>query len=452
MRPVWVTIRSITRSRPAPATAIREATYGGPVPRLLTIMGSGETAPTMVKAHREVFTRLGLEAPDAVVLDTPYGFQTNADIVSDKAVAYFRESVGRRVSVAGLRRTDTAERVELERALAHVAAADWLFTGPGSPSFALRQWRGTPVPDVLARKLTEHGVLVFSSAAALTLGIVTVPVYEIYKVGADPYWLEGLDLLSRFGLPVAVIPHFDNTEGGNHDTRFCYLGLERLERLEPELPPDAFVLGVDEHTALVIDLDADTATILGRGGVTLRRGDRHRVLAAAGQTVPLDVLRAGPSDVPAPGTASAPPSGLSGPPDADTQEMASLAEVARRSAAAFDAAMGAGDADRALGAVLELDGAIAAWSADTFQSDEMDRARATLRAMIVRLAEAARDGLRDPHQVLGPLVEATLALRARVRAEGRYDLSDLVRDELAGAGVEVRDTSQGVTWELRVGS
>jgi cysteinyl-tRNA synthetase len=114
--------------------------------------------------------------------------------------------------------------------------------------------------------------------------------------------------------------------------------------------------------------------------------------------------------------------------------------------------MDAGDADRALAAVLELDDAITAWSADTFQSDEMDRARATLRAMIVRLSEAARAGLRDPRQVLGPVVEATLALRARVRTEGRYDLSDLVRDELAAAGVEVRDTTQGVEWELRAGS
>ena len=263
------------------------------MPRLLTIMGSGETAPTMVKAHREVFARLGLDTPRAVVLDTPYGFQTNADIVSEKAVAYFRESVGRQVDVAGLRRTDTVERVELERALARVAAADWLFTGPGSPSFALSQWRGTPVPDVLTQKLTEQGALVFSSAAALTLGLATVPVYEIYKVGADPYWLDGLDLLSRHGLPVAVIPHFDNTEGGNHDTRFCYLGLERLERLEQELPSDVFVLGVDEHTALVLDLDTDAATILGRGLVTLRRGQRQRVLAA-GQTVPLDVLRGAP--------------------------------------------------------------------------------------------------------------------------------------------------------------
>ncbi|HEY8094399.1 MAG TPA: hypothetical protein VID93_11470, partial [Acidimicrobiales bacterium] len=124
--------------------------------RLLTIMGSGETAPTMVKAHREVFERLGLPEPKAVLLDTPYGFQANADIISDKAIEYFRQSVGRTVEVAQLRRTDGtdgADPVAVEQALARVRTADWLFTGPGSPSFALRQWAGTPVPDVLAEKL-----------------------------------------------------------------------------------------------------------------------------------------------------------------------------------------------------------------------------------------------------------------------------------------------------------
>src|SRR6266571_3494942 len=29
-----------------------------------------------------------------------------------------------------------------------------------------------------------------------------------------------------------VIPHYDNAEGGTHDTRFCYLGERRLAALE----------------------------------------------------------------------------------------------------------------------------------------------------------------------------------------------------------------------------
>ncbi len=58
----------------------------GGLPRLLTIMGSGETAPTMVKVHRAVRDRLGPDA-SGVLLDTPYGFQRNADDLSARAVA-----------------------------------------------------------------------------------------------------------------------------------------------------------------------------------------------------------------------------------------------------------------------------------------------------------------------------------------------------------------------------
>ena len=127
--------------------------------------------------------------------------------------------------------------------------------GPGSPSYALRQWAGGPIPDALAEKLTGGGVLTMASAAALTLGVVTIPVYEIYKVGEEPRWLDGLDLLgSATGLRAAVVPHYDNAEGGNHDTRFCYMGERRLRTLERALPEGAFILGVDSHTALLLDL------------------------------------------------------------------------------------------------------------------------------------------------------------------------------------------------------
>ncbi len=181
----------------------------------------------------------------------------------------------------------------VERGIARVRRADWLFAGPGSPTYALDQWTGTAVPDAITEKLRSGGAVVFSSAAALTLGVATVPVYEIYKVGRPPHWLDGLDVLSEIGLNVAVIPHYDNAEGGNHDTHFCYLGERRLSMLEPLLPDGAFVLGIDEHTGVVMDLDADTAEIVGKGAVTLRRaGESVRI--EAGQTIPIDTLRAGP--------------------------------------------------------------------------------------------------------------------------------------------------------------
>ena len=44
------------------------------MPRILTILGSGETSPTMVTPHQRTFARLGSDVR-AVLLDTPYGFQ-----------------------------------------------------------------------------------------------------------------------------------------------------------------------------------------------------------------------------------------------------------------------------------------------------------------------------------------------------------------------------------------
>ncbi|HMA45742.1 MAG TPA: hypothetical protein VKP11_00800, partial [Frankiaceae bacterium] len=244
---------------------------------LLVVMGSGETSPTMVGIHREVFAALDRVGGPAVLLDTPFGFQENADELTARTLRYFADSVGRPVEVASYRRADTGDRLAAEAAFARIATARWVFAGPGSPTYALRQWRGSPVPGLLADVLARGGGVVFASAAALTLGVATVPVYEVYKCGEDPYWLDGLDLLAAAtGLPAAVIPHYDNAEGGTHDTRYCYLGERRLRPLEGRLPAGAFVLGVDEHTAALIDLAAGTVTVRGRGGVTVRRGGRSR--------------------------------------------------------------------------------------------------------------------------------------------------------------------------------
>ena len=77
-------------------------------PRLLTIMGSGETAPTMVKVHRQLLERVG--GGPAVLLDTPYGFQENADDISEKAQAYFATSVGHPIAIARFRSRSVARR------------------------------------------------------------------------------------------------------------------------------------------------------------------------------------------------------------------------------------------------------------------------------------------------------------------------------------------------------
>jgi cyanophycinase-like exopeptidase len=411
------------------------------VTRLLALLGSGETAPTMVKPHRAIFGQVG--PGPSVLLDTPYGFQENADDISDKAVGYFAESTGRAVEVASLRRAD-GDALEREAALAEIASAVWIFAGPGSPTYALRQWKGTELPGLLVDKLAHGGAVVFASAAALTVGRYTVPVYEIYKAGEPPAWAEGMDL---FDQPVAVIPHYDNAEGGHHDTRYCYLGERRLRRLEEDMPADGWVLGIDEHTGLVVDLDADTATVVGNGTVTLRSHGRSTVLRSgevvAWSAVP-DTAR---------GAASGEGKGIAAPtPVADDPALSGggtmLSEGVRAAEAAFDRSLGERDAAGAVRAVLALDDLLHQWAGDTAQSDASVRGRAALRRMIVRLGTLAETGARDPAQVVGPYVEALLAQRREARTERRFAAADRIRDELTTAGVEVRDTPEGTEWSL----
>jgi hypothetical protein len=438
-------------------------------------MGSGETTPTMAKVHRELFDRLGPAAVPAVLLDTPYGFQANSQDISARAVAYFRETVGRKVDIASLLRAEGASLVALEAALALVAEARWVFAGPGSPTYALRQWRTTVLPQLLEDKLAHDGCLVFSSAAALTLGRWTVPVYEIYKVGADPVWEKGLDLLGPLGLHIAVIPHYDNAEGGTHDTRYCYLGEPRLRALERQLPEEAWVLGVDEHTACVLDLEAGTFTVAGLGGATVRRQGASVVLpsgASLGITELAGLARGAtgalaPVGAYVPGLVDAgdqagivagamraakavPGEGASGRAGPVTVGR-SLTDEVKRLRGVFDAALAQRDAETATAAALELESTLHAWSADTFQSDEVDRARAALRRMVLRLGELAAPGVRDPRDVAAPWVEVLLAERVEARRARRFADADRIRDALVALDVEVRDSPSGTDWGLLPG-
>ena len=389
----------------------------------------------MVTPHQQVFADLagGLGGSpradvDAVALDTPYGFQENADELTERIRAYFEDSVGREVHPVRFRsRLDaTDDPAGHAGEMAKLRAARWVFAGPGSPSYALRTWADSAVGPALHDRLSPEGgggAVVFASAAALTLGVVTVPVYEVYKVGEDPRWLDGLDVLGRAtGLAAAVVPHFDNTEGGTHDTRFCYLGERRLRRLEHELPAETFVLGVDEHTGLIMDLDARSARVVGRGGVTVRSGDRVTV-SPTGSTVTFEQL----ADWGA----------------CEPRAVEPVASVLRgdhvTSAADVDALLQAGDVAGGVRALLELESA-------------PDGDPASISALIARVGALATTPRVDVRSVVQPYLDLLLELRSEARANKRFADADAIRHRLVGLGVEIRDTPDGATWLLGEGA
>lgn len=353
---------------------------------LLVLIGSGELGPRMARVQRDVVRRLaGGGSPgdvSAVVIDTTYGFQDNADALTGELLDFHRRRLGVAADVASLRRGD-GDELDRETALARLREADLVFGGPGSPSYALRHWHDMPVASTLAERVARGGAVVFASAAAATVGRCALPVYEIYKAGADPHWLAGLDLLGMFGICVAVVPHWDNTEGAGHDTRYCFLGERRLRVLEAQLPPGTGLLGIDEHTALVVDVGGDSATVEGRGGVTLRVQGMETQYPA-GTRLALDDLRGARDRAVAP------------------QRTASVG-------ASTATASGAAD------------------------------------SLAARLLDARQEAAALAHdaQMVEPLVALLVELRAEARGRGDYATADMIRERLAELGVELADTPEG---------
>jgi hypothetical protein len=434
--------------------------------RVLAIIGSGETSPTMVTVHRELVSRLGLASPQAIVLATPYAFQENAADVSARTQRYFADSVGLPVRVAAGTSPDAdpgmappvipPDEEDEARQAAGIRAADWVFAGPGSPSYALAHWRAGPVAAGLRdRVLAGAGLTVLASAAAATAGRFTLPVYEIYKAGGAPRWLDGLDLLGPLGMTVALIPHYDNAEGGRYDTRHCYLGERRLAVMERQLGSDAAVLGVDEHTAVLIDLRASGVEVRGRGGVTVRRsGDS--VILPAGTRLSVAELRdlvqgirraTGGGDAPR-GAGRPEPAARADAAAGDGEAPAlPLPEIMAAAERRFEAAAGVRDAGAMVGVILELETAIGQWEADMDEDQGTEQARALLRSLVGRLGRAAQDGLADPRDRLRPAIEPLLGLRATLRAAGNFTAADVIREALAAAGLDISDTPEGTRWQ-----
>jgi len=274
-----------------------------PQPGPIILFGSGETAPGAQPVYDRVMR--GLTPPVRVgILETPAGFQLNSAAVAGAVGEFIEAHLPNhrpRVMVVPARKRGTAHSPDDPAIVEPLYHSDLLFVGPGSPTYAARQLSGSLAWGVLRARHLLGYPLVMASAATIASSARALPVYEIYKVGDDLHWAPGLDLLAPFGLDLVFVPHWNNNEGGSkHDTSRCYMGEPRFAALLDMLPQKTMVVGIDEHTALIIDLAAGQAHVMGVGNVTLRCGGE--MICEAPGTFPLDELgpwrvRADPADL-----------------------------------------------------------------------------------------------------------------------------------------------------------
>lgn len=409
---------------------------------LIVLMGSGELTATMVEVHKALLRRDGVDGR-AVFIDTPAGFQLNVDHLSRRAIDYFQNRVGQPLSIASLKAVASASDVALERCYQALDQADYILIGPGSPTYALRQWQQTRIPQRITQRIHAGGCLVAASAAALTVGRFTLPVYEIYKVGQVPHWVDGLNILQTFGFDLTVLPHWNNAEGGNHDTRFCFMGAPRFAQLEAMLPEGSGILGLDEHTALIIDLAEPDAIVKGLGTVTLRRNGREQVFGKHDR-IPLALLRSVAEWNP-PAAAEHPPSvpeqAPSLPEDTVWDPLPIMAET-------IQDFLEHDRVDQAFGTLLALERHIWNKLDDLQDRSALGAARMLMRDMLVLIAARMGRPASDRAECLAPLVETLLSLRTRFREQNQWEAADQLRECLRQVGVTVRDTASGSDWEL----
>ena len=210
-------------------------------PGPIVLFGSGETSPSGRKVFDSILRRMPMR-PRLALLETPAGFELNSPRVIGRVVDFLVHRLKNyqpRVEIVAARKRGTPFSPDNVEIVTPLLSADLIFMGPGSPTYAVRQLRDSLAWHYLLARHRLGAALVLASAAAIALSACALPVYEIYKVGEDLHWKEGLDFFGLYGLELVFIPHWNNHEGGDElDTRHCFMGESRFTHLLEMLVPD----------------------------------------------------------------------------------------------------------------------------------------------------------------------------------------------------------------------
>jgi len=240
----------------------------------IAFLGSGETS----LAGGRIFEALARELPQPLkiaVLDTPAGFELNAGLVAGRIVEFLEKRLQNfkpEITSVPARKRNTDFSPDDPEIVKPLLTADMVFLGPGSPTYAVRQLKGSLTWDIIRARHRLGATLVFASAATIAAGAWVLPVYEIFKAGEDVHKKDGLDLFADYGLRLSFIPHWNNAEGGaDLDTSRCFIGLDRFAEWCASLPPENTTLGLDEHTGLIFNFQAGECRINGVSSVSVVR-------------------------------------------------------------------------------------------------------------------------------------------------------------------------------------
>ncbi len=260
----------------------------------IAFLGSGETSLAGGRIF-ETLARLISDPLRIAILETPAGFELNASLVAGRVGEFLKTRLQNYKPIIDLvpaRKKGTEFSPDNPDILKPLLQANIIFMGPGSPSYVARQLKDTLAWDIIRARHRQGATLIFASAATISVGQWVLPVYEVYKVGEDVHVKDGLGFFSDFGMHVSFVPHWNNAEGGvDLDTSRCFVGMERFEQWRALTPAENVIVGLDEHSGIVIDFDKAVCDVHGVSSVTVMNASETK-MHASGASFPLHELGA----------------------------------------------------------------------------------------------------------------------------------------------------------------
>lgn len=239
-----------------------------PAKNFLLLFGSGEIAPSSVDIYRQTFLALNKRHLKISLITTPAGFQPNVEHVYGEIKDFLIASLPDFNLTINVVFANTSVDARNPEIVSQLDDSDVIFMGPGSPTYAVRHLNDTPLLTRIIELVKSGSTLILASAATISCSKHALPVYEIFKVGEKLHWQNGLNIFKDIWEETTIIPHFNNTEGGaDLDTSHCYIGKDRATKLLSMLPKKTPILGLDEHTAVIIDLETRVQTVRGKGTI-----------------------------------------------------------------------------------------------------------------------------------------------------------------------------------------
>lgn len=249
----------------------------------IAFLGSGETSLAGGRIF-ESLARLISDPLRVAILETPAGFELNASLVAGRVGEFLKtrlQNYKPTIDLIPARKQNTTYSPDNIEILKPLLTANLIFMGPGSPSYVARQLKNTLAWDIIRARHRQGAILAFASAATISLGKWVLPVYEIYKVGEDVHVKDGLDFFADFGLHISFIPHWNNAEGGaDLDTSRCFMGMERFEQWRRLTPEDNIIVGLDEHSGVIIDFENKKCDVHGVSSVSVLKGNETKIYPA----------------------------------------------------------------------------------------------------------------------------------------------------------------------------